>query len=128
MGSTYFIVGHPVGLQIGGTLVEFATILKAHTVHHQVIVEMLCVHMGSDQHLKVWKLPLGQFQPHSVNFLWGQVILLVKGLHEVVVLTTFCFMECSFVSCISEQTLWAVQFQPETSRRSSHVVFSSCWT
>ena len=48
MGSTYFIVGHPVGLQIGGTLVEFAAILKAHTVHHQVIVEMLCVHMGSD--------------------------------------------------------------------------------
>lgn len=37
MGSTYFIVGHPVGLQIGGTLVEFAAILKAHTVHHQVV-------------------------------------------------------------------------------------------
>ena len=37
MGSTYFIVGHPVGLQIGGTLVKFAAILKAHTVHHQVV-------------------------------------------------------------------------------------------
>ena len=93
MGSTYFIVGDPVGLQVGGTLVKLLTILKAHTVHHQVIVEMLCVHMGSDQHLKVWKLTLGQFQPHSVNFLWGQVILLVKGLHEVIVLSAICLME-----------------------------------
>ena len=93
MGSTYFIVGHPVGLQIGGTLVELLTALEAHTVHHQVVVEMLCVHMGSDQHLKVWKLTLGQFQPHSVNLMRGQVILLVKGLHEMIVLPTICLIE-----------------------------------
>lgn len=96
MGNAYFIVGHPVGLQVGGTLVELLTILKAHTVHHQVIVEMLCVHMGGYQHLEVRELPPGQFQPHGMNLLWGQVILLIKGLHEVVVLTAFCFMEVFF--------------------------------
>ena len=35
----------------------------------------------------------GQFQPNSVNFLWGQVILLVKGLHEMIVLSAICLME-----------------------------------
>ena len=93
MGSTYFIVSDSVGLQVGGTLVELLTILKAHIVHHQVIVEMLCVHMGGNQHLEVGELPLGQFQSHSVNFLWGQVTLLVKGLHEVIVLSAVCLME-----------------------------------
>lgn len=93
MGSTYFIVDHPMGLQIGGTLVELLTVLEAHTVHHQVIVEMTCVHMGGHQYLEVRKLTLGQFQPHSVNFLWGQVILLVKGLHEMIVLSAICLIE-----------------------------------
>ena len=46
MCGTYFIVGYPVGLQVGGTLVELLTVLEAHTVHHQVIVEMLCVHLS----------------------------------------------------------------------------------
>ena len=59
MRRTYFIVGHPMGLQVGGTLVELLTILKAHTVHHQVIVEMLCVHMGGHQDLEVRKFMLG---------------------------------------------------------------------
>ena len=93
MGNAYFIVGHPVGLQVGGTLVELLTILKAHTVHHQVIVEMTCVHMGGHQYLEVRKLTLGQFQPHSVNLMRGQVILLIKGLHEVIVLPAVCLME-----------------------------------
>ena len=93
MCGTYFIVGYPVGLQVGGTLVELLTVLEAHTVHHQVIVEMLCVHMGGHQYLEVGKLTLGQFQPHSVNLLRGQVILLVKGLHKVVVLSAVCLIE-----------------------------------
>ena len=37
VGSTYFIIGHPVGLQVGGTLVELLTVLEAHTVHHKVV-------------------------------------------------------------------------------------------
>ena len=37
MGSTYFIVDHPMGLQVGGTLVELLTVLEAHTVHHKVV-------------------------------------------------------------------------------------------
>ena len=93
MGSTYFIVGDPVALQISGTLVELLTVLEAHTVHHQVIVEMTCVHVGGHQYLEVRKLTLGQFQPHSVNFLWGQVTLLIKGLHEVIILSAICLME-----------------------------------
>ena len=93
MGSTYFIVSDSVGLQVGGTLVELLTILEAHTVHHQVIVEMTCVHMGGHQYLEVRKLTLGQFQPHSVNLLRGQAILFVKGLHEVIVLSAICLME-----------------------------------
>ena len=45
-GSAEFIVGYPVGLQIGGTLVEFAAILKADAVYHQVAVEMVGVDVG----------------------------------------------------------------------------------
>ena len=41
MGNADFIVGDPVGLQVGGTLMEFLAALEAHTVHHQVIVEMI---------------------------------------------------------------------------------------
>jgi len=93
MGSTYFIVSDSVGLQVGGTLVELLTILEAHTVHHQVIVEMTCVYVGGHQHLEIGELPLGQFQPHSVNLLRGQVILLVKGLHEVIILSTVCLIK-----------------------------------
>ena len=93
MGSTYFIVGDPVALQISGTLVELLTVLESHTVHHQVIVEMTCVHVGGHQYLEVRKLTLGQFQPHSVNLMRGQVILLVKGLYEVIVLSAVCLME-----------------------------------
>ena len=128
MGSTYFIIGHPVGLQVSGTLVEFAAILKADTVHHQVAVQMVGVHMGSHQHLEVWELTLNQFQPNGVGLLGRQVIRLRKGLHEVIVLSAVCLMEPLLGELHFEQTLWAVQFQPETSRRSSHVVFSSCWT
>ena len=58
VGGTDFIAGQPVGLQVGGTLVEFAAILKADTVHHQVAVQMVGVNMGSHQHLEVWELTL----------------------------------------------------------------------
>lgn len=38
MCGTYFIVGYPVGLQVGGALVEFLAVLERDAVHHQVIV------------------------------------------------------------------------------------------
>ena len=69
MGSTYFIVGDPVSLQVGGTLVEFAAILKADTVHHQVAVQMVGVNMGSHQHLEAWELALNQSQRNGVGLL-----------------------------------------------------------
>ena len=128
MCSTYFIIGHPVGLQVSGTLVEFAAILKADTVHHQVAVQMVGVNMGSHQHLEVWELTLNQFQRNGMRLQGRQVVRLRERLDEVVVLPPVRFRYRSLVSCISERTDWAVQFQPETSRRSSHVVFSSCWT
>ena len=46
VGNADFIVGHPVGLQVSGTLVEFASILKADAVHHQVAVQVVGVNMG----------------------------------------------------------------------------------
>ena len=69
MCSTYFIIGNPVGLQVSGTLVEFAAILKADTVHHQVAVQMVGVNMGSHQHLEVWELALNQSQRNGVGLL-----------------------------------------------------------
>ena len=69
MGNAYFIVGHPVGLQVGGTLVEFAAILKADAVHHQVAVQVVGVNMGSHQYLEVWELTLNQFQRNGVGLL-----------------------------------------------------------
>ena len=67
MGSTYFIIGHPVSLQVGGALVEFAAILKADAVHHQVAVQVVGVNMGSHQHLEVWELTLNQFQRNGMR-------------------------------------------------------------
>ena len=93
MGNTYFIIGHPVGLQVSGTLVEFAAILKADAVHHQVAVQMVGVNMGSYQHLEVWELTLNQFQRNGVGLLGRQIIRLRKGLHEVIVLSAVCLME-----------------------------------
>ena len=86
MSKAYFITGQPVGLQVGGALVEFFSILKADTVHHQVVVQVVGVHMGCYQHLEVWKLPLGQLQADGVGLLGCQVVCLRKGLDEVVVL------------------------------------------
>ena len=37
VGGADLIVGQPVGLQVGGTLVELLTVLEAHTVHHKVV-------------------------------------------------------------------------------------------
>ena len=59
MGGADLVTGQPVSLQVGGTLVELLAVLEAHAVHHHVVVEMFCVHMGSHQHLEVGKLPLG---------------------------------------------------------------------
>ena len=75
-----------MGLQIGGTLVEFAAILKADAVYHQVAVEMVGVDVGGHQHFKVWELPLDQFQRNGVGLLGRQVVRLCEGLDEVVVL------------------------------------------
>ena len=53
MGKAYFITGQPVGLQVGGILVEFFPILEADTVYYQVIVQVVGVYVGGYQHLEV---------------------------------------------------------------------------
>ena len=53
VGKADLIVGQPVGLQVGGALVEFLSILKADTIHHQVVVQVVGIHMGCYQHLEV---------------------------------------------------------------------------
>ena len=96
MSKAYFITGQPVGLQVGGALVEFFSILKADTVHHQVVVQVVGVHMGCYQHLEVWKLPLGQLQADGVGLLGCQAVCLRKGLDEVVVLPPIRFPKTLF--------------------------------
>ena len=53
MGKADLVVGHSVGLEIGDALVELSSTPEADAVHHQMVVEMLCVHMGGYQHLEV---------------------------------------------------------------------------
>lgn len=93
MGGTDLIAGHPVGLQVGGALMELPAAPEADAVHHQVVVRMLRIHMGGHQHLEVRELPLGQLQPDGVDFLGRQAILRAKGLDEVVVLPPIVFPE-----------------------------------
>ena len=91
VGSTYFIIGHPVGLQVGGTLVELFSVPEADAVDDQVTVQVVCVDVGGYQHLEVGELPLGQFQSDGVGLLGRQVIRLREGLDEVVVLPPIDF-------------------------------------
>ena len=91
MGGTDLVTGQPVGLEVGGALVELAAVLEADTVHHQVVVGMGCVHMGGHQHLEARELPLGQLQAHGVELLWRQSVLFPEGLDEVIVLPAVRF-------------------------------------
>ena len=86
-----FVAGQPVGLEVGGALVELAAVQEADAVHHQVVVGMGRVHVGGHQYLEVRELPLGQRQPHGVEFLGRQAVLLPEGLDEVVVLPAVRF-------------------------------------
>ncbi len=86
MGSADLIVDCPVGLKVGGALVEFFSVPEADAVDDQVTVQMVCVNVGGYQHLEVGELPLGQFQRNGVGLLRRQVIRLREGLDEVVVL------------------------------------------
>lgn len=46
MGSTDLIVDGPVGLQVGGALVEFFAVPEADAVDDHVTVQMVCVNVG----------------------------------------------------------------------------------
>ena len=87
MGQTDFIVGLPVGQQIIGALVEFPPVHAADAVDHQVVVDVVGIHMGGDHHFEVWELPLGQLQSDGVSFCRCDRIVLCKGLDEVVELS-----------------------------------------
>lgn len=63
------VIDDPMGLQVGGILVELPAVLEADAVHHQMVVEMLRIHVGSHQHLKVGELPPRQFQPNGMDLL-----------------------------------------------------------
>ena len=91
MGNTYFIIGHPVGLQVGGTLVELLTVLEAHTVHHQVIVEMTCIHMGGHHYLEGGEESLGQLQTDGMDLLGCHVLGGIEGLNELIEHPAVCF-------------------------------------
>ena len=86
MGGTDLVAGQPVGLEVGGTLMEFSAVLKTDAVDDQVAVQVVGVDVGGYQHLEVGKLPLGQLQADGVSLLGRQVIILCEGLDKVVVL------------------------------------------
>ena len=86
MSGADFIAGQPVGLQVGGALVEFLSVLETDAVDDQVAVQVVGIDVGGHQHLEVWKLPLGQLQADGVGLLGRQVVRLCEGLDEVVVL------------------------------------------
>ena len=67
--------------------------LVADAVHHQMIVQVIRVHMSGYYHFKVRELLLGKLQSDGVGLLWSQVILLREGLDEVVILPPVCFVE-----------------------------------
>lgn len=91
MGGADLVAGQPVGLEVGGALVELAAVLEADTVHHQVVVGMGRVHMGGHQYLEVRELPPGQLQTHGVDLLGCQSVQLPKGLDKMVVLPSIRF-------------------------------------
>ena len=93
MGGADLIIGQPVGLEVGGALMEFPAVLEADTVHDQVAVQVVGVDVGGHQHLEVGKLPLGQLQADGVGLLGRQVVRFRKGLDEVVVLPPVRFSE-----------------------------------
>ena len=91
MGSADLIVDGPVGLQVGGALVEFFAVPEADAVDDHVTVQMVCVNVGGYQYLEVGELPLGQLQSNGVGLLGRQLIRLCEGLDKVVVLPPICF-------------------------------------
>ena len=91
MGGADLVAGQPVGLEVGGALVELAAVLEADAVHHQVVVGVAGVHMGGHQHLEVRELPLCQLQAYGVNLLGRQPVLFPEGLDKVVVLPSVRF-------------------------------------
>ena len=86
MGGADRIAGQPVGLEVGGALMEFPAVLEADAVDDQVAVQMVGVDMSGHQHLEVRELPPGQLQSDGVDLLGRQVICFGEGLDEVVVL------------------------------------------
>ena len=86
MGGTDFIAGQPVGLEVGGALMEFPAVPEADAVDDQVAVQVVGVYVGGHQYLKVGELPLGQLQSNGVGLLGRQVVRFREGLDEVVVL------------------------------------------
>ena len=93
MGGTDLVAGQPVGLEVGGALMELPAVLEADAVDDQVAVQMVGVDVGSHQHLKAGKFPLGQLQSNGVGLLGRQVICFREGLDEVVVLPPVRFPE-----------------------------------
>ena len=91
MSGADLVTGLPVGLEVGGALMELPAVLEADAVDDQVAVQMVGVDVGSHQHLKAGKFPLGQLQSNGVGLLGRQVICFREGLDEVVVLPPVCF-------------------------------------
>lgn len=91
VGHTDLVIDLPLPLEVCGVLVELVSILPAHAVDDQVIVEVLGIHMGGNHHLVLREQPLCQFQPDGVDLLRGDLLRRIKGLYELVEHPAVCF-------------------------------------
>ena len=72
---------------------ELPAVDTADAVDHQMVVQMVGVDVGGDQHLEVWELSLGELHTDGVDFLRCQIIVLRERLDEMVELPAVCFLE-----------------------------------
>ena len=96
MSQTELIVDLPVPLQVSGVLMQLFTILTADAVDDQVVVQMVRVHMGGDQHLKVRELLPSELHADGVDLLRSDFIFRREGLDEVIELSAIGFLELPF--------------------------------
>ena len=95
MGHTDLIIHLPVPLKVGGILVEFSAVRTTHTVDHQMVVQVVGVHVGGHQDLIVRELLLRELDSDGVDLLGCQIIHGREGLDEVIELTPVRLLEAA---------------------------------
>ena len=93
MGETDLVVDLPVPLKVCGVLVQFLTILAAHAVDYQMVVQMPGINMSGNDHLEVREQLLSQLHTDGVDLLRSQSVPRGEGLNEMIKLSAAPFLE-----------------------------------